>query len=485
MTPPASVAVASSPDARYPGPADSFSPSERYPEYAQGALARAPNTAYALLRELFAQARLDAEHFGTPSWNPLGAYVPRGARVFVLCNFVYHRRPGETEHTFQSKCIHGSVLRALIDYALLAAGPEGRVRFGNAPLQSCDWERVQQDSGARAVEAFYRERGLPVEARDLRLLVRSREATGAMTTRACRDAADGVEIDLDGASLLAELPERSGRETRFRVSDYDPRRTHALHSGGRHLYVVNRELLEADVVIHLSKLKTHEKVGITCGLKGFVGGVGHKDSLAHHRFGSPSMGGDEYPDRFRALGPLSRLHEWVYSRGERASLQALLETGDRVLRTLARRCGAITTGAWWGNDTAWRMALDLARIFYHADASGVMHTAHQRRHLALIDGIVAGEGNGPLDPTPADTRTLVFSDDVAAADHVACRLMGWSPRAIPLLARAQDDAGLDISGLRPGEPVSCLVNGRPCSDAELAPALGRPFVPPDGWQGRV
>ena len=60
--------------------------------------------------------------------------------------------------------------------------------------------------------------------------------------------------------------------------------------------MIHRDVLEADVVIHLSKLKTHEKVGITCGLKGFVGSVGHKDCLAHHRFGPPGRGGDEYPD---------------------------------------------------------------------------------------------------------------------------------------------------------------------------------------------
>src|SRR6185436_831967 len=157
---------------------------------------REPNPVYAMVRELLAQVGLDAQRFGSAEWNPLRTLVPEGASVFVLCNFVYHRRPRESQRNFQAKCIHGSVLRALIDYILLAVGPHGRVRFGNAPLQSCDWKAVQRDSGADRVAEFYAACGLPVQAEDLRLFVTGRGPVGTMRPPEIRDAASAVEIDL-------------------------------------------------------------------------------------------------------------------------------------------------------------------------------------------------------------------------------------------------------------------------------------------------
>lgn len=43
--------------------------------------------------------------------------------------------------------------------------------------------------------------------------------------------------------------------------------------------------MDADVIVHVPKLKTHEKVGITCALKGVVGS---KECLAHYRAGGPA-----------------------------------------------------------------------------------------------------------------------------------------------------------------------------------------------------
>src|ERR1700729_709273 len=126
----------------YPEDDDYFSPDQAFPEYRHAVTSSRANPVYSSVRRLFAQCGMDQHHFGFPDWNPLGAYIPRGSRVFVLCNFVYHRKPGESLPAFWSKCTHGAVLRALLDYILIAAGPSGVVNFGNAPLQSCDWNQV-------------------------------------------------------------------------------------------------------------------------------------------------------------------------------------------------------------------------------------------------------------------------------------------------------------------------------------------------------
>ncbi len=476
------ASILSAPGLVYPGDSDSFSPDLRYPEYPFDHVSSRPNPVYELVRGTFLQAGLDAERQGTSAWNPLGGFVPSGSKVFVLCNFVYHRRPQESPDDFAAKCIHGSVLRALCDYLLIAVGPTGTVRFGNSPLQSCDWERVLAETGAAAVLEFYGKQGAPVHARDLRLFVTRRNALGRVLEEETRDGSrDAVEIGLGEESLLHEIAWSDGRPARFRIADYRPERIEAFHSGDRHRYLVHRDVLDSSVVVSLSKLKTHEKVGVTCGLKGFVGMVGHKDCLAHHRFGPPSIGGDEYPGRLAVLRPVSAFQDWVQGRPREASFQAPLQILDRSVRRLLRRAGADMGGAWHGNDTCWRMALDLARIAHYADPGGTMHPVPQRRHLSLIDGVVAGEGDGPLSPDAAPAGLLVLCDELAWGDRIACELMGFDPEAIPLVREAFRDMPYPLAD-RQAVPGRVVWNEQGESVESLRPVLGRPFRPPRGWQ---
>lgn len=276
------ISIVIDPDLRYPDAADHFSPDERFPEYRLGHISPRPNPVYRAVRDLFVQAGLDTAHLGTADWNPLGEYVKPGSRVFLLCNFMQERRADESREDFFSRCSHGSVIRALADYVLIAAGDTGHVNIGNAPIQFCDWEAVLRDTEAREVLDFYASAGAPVTARDLRLRVTAATRLGAIRSVERRDETEGVHVRLDGDSLFAG---QDAQRPRYRVMNYDPRRTQRFHEGGRHEYVIHREILESDVIVSAVKLKTHEKVGITCGIKGMVGTVAHKDSLPHHRYG--------------------------------------------------------------------------------------------------------------------------------------------------------------------------------------------------------
>ncbi len=478
------IAVVSEAHVAYPPGDDFYSPSEGYPEYRHGVPVATPNAVYGMVRRVLRDAGLDTAHFGTPEWSPFRDAVRPGSTVFVLCNFVYHRRPQETVEAFQSKCIHGSVLRALIDYLLIAVGPNGRIRFGNSALQSCEWLRVLADTGADRVVEFYRSRGLPVEAMDLRHFVAHRDALGRVISVDQRDAQSAaVDIDLSADSLLNDLGGRSA-VPRYRISDYNPRRIEMFHSDGSHHYVLNRAILESDTIVSLSKLKTHEKVGITCGLKGFVGTVAHKDCLAHHRFGSPTRGGDEYP---RSLGgillAISRYHDWINRREASAPLQGLLQFLERAVRAVLRRSGVIMSGAWSGNDTAWRMTLDLARIVHYADRDGVMHDTPQRRNFSLIDGIIGGDGEGPLAPDPVFAGTLLFGESVVDTDRVAARVMGFAPDVIPLLRGTGWNVRFGLPAT--AEPGRVSVDGRMLDSTLVAPPRGHRFRPSSGWKDRL
>ena len=443
----------------YPAAADGFSPSVRYPEYRFAGLSRARNDIYESVRRLFRQAGLDAGRYGRADWNPLSAYIRPGQSVFVLCNFVYHRRKRETEMAFRAKCTHAAVLRPVLDYALAAAGERGMVRFGNAPLQSCQWNRVLADTGASAVRDYYATAGVTnVAETDL------------------RGAEPSVTVCLDRSQSWLDRGSVDG-VPRYRVADYNSRQTEAAHTGRGHRYEISRTVLDADVVISLPKLKTHEKVGVTCGLKGLVGTVTRKECLAHHRQGGPADGGDEYPRSQAWRLALSRFHDHANQLGPAGDGWRIL---DFNLRRLLNSLGFVQAGAWHGNDTAWRMVLDLYRIVTCARADGSIADSPQRRHLMLIDGVVGGEGDGPLAPSPRHTGCLLLSDDLAAGDAAAACVMGYAPGQIPLIREA-----LQMNGGAAERDRQIVLDGAPAALSDLTPPRGRAFLAPRGWAGHL
>jgi hypothetical protein len=219
---------------------------------------------------------------------------------------------------FEAKCTHGSVLCPVLDYAMVAAGKPELVSFGSAPIQACDFSRVTEETGARAVAEFYRGRGYAeIGPHDLRLLVSRWSRFGALLKTEVGDPTEAVEVDLGRSSLLDEFFVATGGKCQVRVGDYAPAETMSFHGPGRHVYVLNRRVLQADVIISVPKLKTHEKVGLTCALKGTVGTIARKECLAHHRLGAPGRGGDEYPRETLLRDLASYLNDRTSGRGER------------------------------------------------------------------------------------------------------------------------------------------------------------------------
>jgi len=468
----------------YPGGDEFFSPHERFPEYPFDQVATKPNAVYGAVRRVFKQAGLDAEHYGTAAWNPLGKWIFPGQTVFVLCNFVYHRRRGESIEQFQSKCTHGSVIRAVIDYIFLAVGPTGRVFFGNAPLQSCVWTRVLSDTGGQRLEEFYASVHAPIESADLRVSADDRAGSVRAGPVERRCAEGGITVDLGNRSLLSSL---DGHNPRYRVSDYNPDRTEAFHRNGGHQYVLHPHILNCDVIVSIPKLKTHEKVGVTCAIKGCVGAIARKDCLAHHRRGTPQQGGDEFrKDTLGFLACLTKFHDGVQrirpytTRGQ--ALRFLLKS----LRFLVRRFAPSVNGAWPGNDTCWRMALDIARLIAHGKRDGGISPEFQRPHLALLDGVVGGEGNGPLDSRPVKSGVLVFADDPAVLDEAAARFMGYDPYLFPIIREASRLTDLPLYAAphdRPGQRCAAIVNGEETTLMNLARFAEHRYRLPTCWQG--
>jgi len=59
-----------------------------------------------------------------------------------------------------------------------------------------------------------------------------------------------------------------------------------------------------------------------------------------------------------------------------------------------------------------------------------------RPDLAIVDGIVGMEGNGPIQGTAKPCGVLVVGDDAVAVDATCARIMGLRPERIEYLAKA-------------------------------------------------
>jgi len=256
-------------------------------------------------------------------------------------------------------------------------------------------------------------------------------------------------------------------------------------SSDRNEYLIPNTVLSADVLINLPKLKTHKKSGITCALKNLVGTCGHKSYLPHYREGRPIHGGDE----FAVDHPIKDL--------QRATIERLKTTNVAVYK-LVRAMGrvlmravmggeppdlrSVMAGSWYGNDTLWRTILDLNKIAFYADKGGRLHDTVQRRYLCIVDGIVSGEGDGPLQPTARRDGLLLAGVNPMLVDLVVCLLMGIEPEAVRQVRRAFDIRRYPLVAAR-YEDVLAHLERFVTSNRWPLPNLD--YVLPPAWDGFV
>ena len=90
-----------------------------------------------------------------------------------------------------------------------------------------------------------------------------------------------------------------------------------------------------------------------------------------------------------------------------------------------------------------------------------------RPSYAIVDGIVAMEGNGPIDGTPVAAGVLVFGDDPVATDTVTATMMGFDPSQDRLPAR-----GGPLPGPRGPRPDHATGRGSVRDTRVFTPAPG-------------
>lgn len=427
-----------------------------------------------LLRKLFCDAGFDSSRYGTAEWNSLGDLVNVGDKVILKPNWVFHAN--HADHGLDCLVTHASILGGMLDFVLRAR--PGKVVVGDAPIQGCDLAKLMEATGYSGLKRHYAQAGEFVEWRDFRRTVLTNPNGIWDRHTNVRPMDDYILFDLGVESLLEPI---ACDADRFRVTMYNPDLMRQAHAPGQHQYLIAREIIDANVVINLPKLKTHKKACVTGALKNLVGVNGNKDYLPHHRRGGSRTGGDCYTGG----NPFKLMAEYISDvANRRDGMRAyLLRQASRGSYSLSRLTGADRNleGNWYGNDTIWRTCLDLNRILSYGRSDGTLADQPQRKVLTLTDAIVCGEGEGPLAPKPHILGMLTLAVNAVAADYVHAHLMGFDWRRIPLIREGFYQFRYPLCSFTP-EDVEIWFEGRRFH--QPWPLWNeKPFVAPAGWKG--
>ena len=129
------------------------------------------------------------------------------------------------------------------------------------------------------------------------------------------------------------------------------------------------------------------------------------------------------------------------------------------------------------------MIYDLNKIVRYAAADGEIRPTPQRACITIVDGVIAGEGNGPLQSLPVEAGLVLAGHDPFQVDMVMARLMGFDYRKIPALRhhRAFEDADW---GNFSSHELHIDNNGTVLHGIAELPVL-RKFLAPPGWASHI
>ena len=412
-------------------------------------------------------------------------FVRPGDRVVLKPNWVKEhdeRRPGPGQ--WEHVVTHPAVIEAVARWVGSRLQGRGEVTICDAPQTDSSFAALRRYCGlddmvARCQKAFP---GVRFALLDLR--PEEWHAVDGITVRKTRlpgDPLGNTEVALDGASEFVGF---SGQGRLYGAS-FDMAETNAKHNGAQHRYLLCRTPMDADVFINLPKLKTHKKVGLTCALKNLVGVNANKNWLPHHTEGTPDQGGDQFP----AATAKARLeHAWMGAAKRWLNGHPAMGRGFVPLKKLGRLIfgdtqKVVRSGNWHGNDTCWRMVLDLNKCLFYFDGAARPRQA-PLRYLAVVDGIIAGEGNGPMAPDPKPCGLVLAGTHPAAVDCAAAAFMGFDWTRLRLLRHCFSLRELNFVPFKPKDIE--LVSNHPAWAGKLS-ALPPVFAfrPHFGWVGAI
>jgi uncharacterized protein (DUF362 family) len=413
-------------------------------------------------------------------------FIRPGDRVVLKPNWVKEhdlRHPND-EKSWLQVITHPAVILEVARWAAQRLQGRGSVTICDAPQSDSSFKKIRAYCNLdKLVEQCISEfPGVTFQLFDLRSEEwDARDGVTVATTRLPGDPAGSVNIHLDENS---EFIGYRGQGKLYGAA-YDVAITNKQHRDPNHEYLLSRTPVAADVLINIPKLKTHKKVGLTVALKNMVGTTARTNWLPRHTEGTPDQGGDQFAD----------------STGKRKMESVLMGKARRVLKgrhflsrmfVPLKKLGrvyfgdtqnVVRSGNWYGNDTAWRMILDLTKCIFYFDGEG-QRREQPLRYLVVVDGIIAGEGDGPMACDPKACGVIMAGTNPVAVDCVSAALMGFDWRKAKLLRNAFAITRLPVANFSPD--AIKVVSNNPAWTGPMDNMKDRfEFQPHFGWAGHL
>lgn len=353
-------------------------------------------------------------------------------------------------HEWESVITSPLLIRQVAEHVCQKLNGTGKVTICDAPQTDSSFKKIAIRLGLfELAQELTLKYGTLVEIVDLRNEEWTNEG-GVITKREKLkgDPNGAIAFNIGKQSLFYN---HSG-EGKYYGADYDYQTLNKHHQGETHEYLICATPVLADVFICLPKLKTHKKTGVTLSLKNLVGINADKNWLPHHTFGSPAQGGDEYPDV-----SLKRKIETAGSKMAKKIALSLPYIGPKITRFLRNRGTeifgkgetTIRSGNWYGNDTTWRMTLDLNRCLLYGNPDGTLRKEKPKKYYTIVDGDIGMEGSGPMQGNPKKCGIFISGDDPVAVDAVAATMMGFDWQKIPVIREAFTLNELPVTQCKP------------------------------------
>lgn len=414
--------------------------------------------------------------------------IEPGQKVVIKPNFVQEKHDDSDDWDYV--ITHPVVMTAVIKEVCKKLENSGEIIIADAPMTSTRFEALIQHFPVQNWKSLCDENGIAFQLIDLRdeewfnasngIILRSQKLPGDPLGKVM-------------CNLKDENSEFWGKQTGvqgFYGADYDIKETNDAHNGSDNRYSVSKTVISADVFINVPKLKAHKKAGMTCCLKNLVGINTNKNLLPHHSTGTPAEGGDQF-DNSEASRKLESAVT-VYAKRivhKCAFLTPLLVPLKNIaIKVWGDNRKSVRSGGWYGNDTLWRTIIDLNKVMYYANEDGSLREddmTNRKKYIAIVDGILAGEGNGPLAPDKVEAGFLLTGTNPVAVDCVAAWAMGFDYKKIPSVCKAFECKKYKLVGFT-YDQITCYLNhDQGTSIDNLPKSAVKSFKAANGWVGHI
>jgi uncharacterized protein (DUF362 family) len=417
----------------------------------------------------------------------LFSIISPGDTVVLKPNWVleeHQYRHREWEQVITHPAVITAVLRIVVDHL----GNKGRIIIADGPELSADFNKILSYQPLAEWKAITGQHNITLQIIDLReeLYILDKNVT-IKKVKLPGDPKGKIVANLldENSEFFGHIKSRKG----YFGGGSDIKEANCAHDGHTNLYSVSRSVVEADVFINLPKLKTHKKGGITCSLKNLVGINTYRNYLPHNSIGIPAEGGDQFPVSQAKSRIESTLMPFIHQHILKKPLfgklfSPVIGLGKMIFGDNRE---TLRGGSWYGNDTLWRMVLDINKVLFYLNPDGTLKDdsfSKMGKYISIVDSILAGEGNGPKAPDAINAGYIIAGLNPVSVDAVCARMMNFDYKKIPSIENAFRIICFPLVDFKM-EDIKILFKEELFSLANFPVSLVVSFRPHRGWVGHI